>query len=998
MKPFVAPKPIYPLDQWKLIEERFEEQYRQRNETMFALGNGYIGMRGNFEENDAEQRREGVIGTYLNGFYDSEPIIYPEGAYGFAKNSQTMLNVADAKIFQIEIDGQRFGLYSGKVLDYRRELDMRTGELTRFVTWESDSGKQLRIVFRRIVSLNDKHLAAIRCEVTALNFTGQVALYSSINGEVSNQAASDDPRIGASFSGQVLQTESVGAEAGRLWIKQRTKHTGFVLYTSAAHTVEAGVVVLTEHSAVQQLATVKYVMQLKENETVAVVKSIAYYSSRDYSEKELAIKANQLLDEATSIQYSALQKKQIAFLNDFWKHADVQIEGDHALQQGIRYNAYQLLQSTGRDGKTNIGAKGLTGEGYEGHYFWDTETFVLPFFIYTNPKIARALLSYRSGTLDHARARAREMSQLGALYPWRTINGEETSAYYPAGTAQVHINADIIHGLKQYFGASGDEQFLLEHGAEMLFETARFWVDLGYHNERRGGQFCIDAVTGPDEYTAIVNNNVYTNVMAKDHLEFASQTYDWLKEQQHERFTELIEGIKLTPDEPQAWRRAAELMFIPYDEELGIVAQDDTFLQKKRWDFANTPEDRYPLLLHYHPLVIYRHQVLKQADVVLALFLQSHRFSLAEKIRNYNFYEQITTHDSSLSPCIHSIVATEIGYVDKAYEYFMRTVRMDLDDLNGNVADGLHTASMAGSWLSIVNGFAGMRDDGDTLSFKPIVPKGWQGYRFRITYHERLIDIKVTSSAATYRLLEGQPLSIVHRSHELELVVGNDVEVSMDHPLEAVLFDLDGVITDTAEFHYEAWKHIANELKLPFNRELNEQLKGVGRLESLDIILGTAGATLTKEDKQQLATRKNEIYMQLVDQMKPTHLLPGIMDLLQQLKEKGLKLAIASASRNAVTVLNKLQIIDFFDIIVDPDSLQKGKPDPEIFIKAAEQLGVDVESCIAIEDSFSGIAAIKAANMVAIGVGDSDVLKQANVVVSDTEQLTLALLVNSWKA
>nr|WP_274601625.1 glycosyl hydrolase family 65 protein [Clostridium rhizosphaerae] len=428
---------------------------------------------------------------------------------------------------------------------------------------------------------------------------------------------------------------------------------------------------------------------------------------------------------------------------------------------------FHLLQSVGRDGKTNIGAKGLSGEGYEGHYFWDTEIYMLPFFLYNNPDISRKLLEYRYSILPNARERARIMShKKGALYPWRTIDGDECSAYFPAGTAQYHINADIAFAIKRYMEATEDKDFLLNYGAEILFETARLWADLGEFIENKGNKFCINDVTGPDEYTAIVNNNCYTNLMAKENLEYAYKTAVWMKENAKEAYEELINKIGFIEDELQFWKKASDNMYIPYNEELGIYLQDDSFLYKTPWDFENTPKENYPLLLHYHPLVIYRHQVCKQADLVLAEFLLNHKFDIEQKRRDYDFYEKVTTHDSSLSTCIFSIMASEVGYHDKAYKYFMETATMDLTDSHRNTKDGIHAANMAGAGMCLVNGFAGMRVYEDTISFNPYIPKEWQEYKFKVTYRGRLIEIKVNKDGTSYRMLEGESLEIVHRGEK----------------------------------------------------------------------------------------------------------------------------------------------------------------------------------------------------------------------------------------
>ena len=399
-----------------------------------------------------------------------------------------------------------------------------------------------------------------------------------------------------------------------------------------------------------------------------------------------------------------------------------------------------------------VPAKGLTGQAYEGHYFWDTEIYVLPFLIYTAPRIARNLLRFRYSMLDKARERATEMRQAGALFPWRTINGEEASAYYAAGTAQYHINADIIYALKKYVDATGDEEFLFEEGAEMLVETARMWYDLGFFSKRKGGRFCIHAVTGPDEYTTVVDNNAFTNLMARLNLRYAAATIEALRDQQPERYQALVHKTALTKTEADGWRRAADHMHIPYDEEAGIHLQDSRFLERERWDFESTPEEHYPLLLNYHPLTIYRHQVIKQADIVLAMFLLGDEFPMDAKRQNYDYYDPLTTGDSSLSACIQSIVAAEIGYMDKAMTYGRYAVLMDLADVGHNVKDGCHIASMGGTWMVLVYGFAGMRDYNGKLSFRPRLPKELQALRFPLRIQGRALDVAIDNDSVTYTI------------------------------------------------------------------------------------------------------------------------------------------------------------------------------------------------------------------------------------------------------
>ncbi len=985
-------KTVYPYDEWKIIEETFDVETNLRDETIFATGNGYIGMRGNFEEGYNGPKGTSVNGIYLNGFYETVPIKYGEEAYGYAKYHQIMLNVTDSKIIKLFIENEPFDLFSGRILNYKRILDMKNGVLTRDIKWESPSGKQLKLHIQRVICLNHKHLAAISYEVTPLNFDGEITLISALNGKVQNQVATGDPRSGSALSGQVLLTEGKVQDGSFAALLQKTKNTQFTLVCAMENKLDIENEYGVETQAQEQMVAVKYIISAKQGGKIHLSKYISYYTSKDYPEEELLELARQTVTEGKQRGFEKLLAEQRQFLKEYWYRSDVEIKGDISLQQGIRFNLFHLLQSVGRDGRTSIGAKGVTGEGYDGHYFWDTEIYILPFFLYTHPEIGKKLLEYRYFILDKSRERAREMSQKGALYAWRTINGEEASAYYPAGTAQYHINAAIIYALKKYINATDDTAFFLRAGAEMLFETARLWVDLGDYIPKKGNCFCINNVTGPDEYTAIVNNNAYTNLMAKDHLEYAYRMACMMKEKYPDEYRALAEKIGLTNAEIEEWKKAADQMYVPYDEELGIYLQDDSFLEKAVWDFENTPEENYPLLLHYHPLVIYRYQVLKQPDLVLALFLQGNRFTMAEKKRNYDYYEPITTHDSSLSPCIHSIMAAEIGYREKAYNYFMQTARLDLDDYNSNVKDGIHAAAMAGTWMSIVNGFAGMREYDGCLIFNPVVPQKWNGYRFKITFKGRMIDVNISKKASAYTLLEGEPITIQHRQDTLLLEQGRETIMSLEPKLEAVIFDLDGVITDTAKYHCQAWKKLAEEIGVPFNRQLNEKLKGIGRLESLELILKQSDKTYTEDEKLALAARKNEYYKKLIEQITPEDLLPGILPLLTELKENSIKIALASVSRNAFTVIDKLQIGEYFDYIVDAAKVKKGKPDPEIFMMAAEQLKVPYQHCIGIEDAEAGIIAIKAANMFAVGVGNKETMKKADWVVKDTTELTLERL------
>jgi alpha,alpha-trehalose phosphorylase len=755
----------FPLDPWCIRETGFDTASHFLNETLFALGNGYIGLRGSHEEGYAGPPGTSLDGTYLNGFYESEAIVYPEAAFGFARTNQFMLNVPNAKGIALWIGDERLDLLQGTLARYQRTLDFRTGVLERAFEWTSPQGQRVAISSRRVVSFAHKHLFAIEYTLTPLNFSGSIRLLSRVDGAVKNQEAGDDPRVGSAVSGPALQLVSIEHAGSVSSITQRTHNSGFTLVSAIDTTVAgASAAPLQEGQAALQA----FEVHAQQDQAVTLTKYGCYFSSRDYPAGELAGRSSDMLAQARGAGFEALCAQQAQYLADFWAQADVEIAGDDALQQGIRFNQFHLLQSVGRDGKTNIAAKGVTGEGYEGHYFWDTEIYIFPFFLYSKPDIAKKLLEYRFAGLDKARERARQMSHpKGALYPWRTIAGDECSAYFPAGTAQYHINADIAYSIKLYYEATGDLAYMAQAGAEIVLETARIWLGIGSYD--RAGRFCINEVTGPDEYTALVNNNYYTNAMAQMHLRFAAQMVDTLRRECPADFARIARASALEDGEPDAWLRAAELMALPYDAALQIHEQDDSFLSKKVWDFAGTPKENYPLLLNYHPMVIYRHQVCKQADVVLALLLLSDQFTLEDKQRDFDYYEAVTTHDSSLSSCIFSIIASEVGYHDKAYDYFMETARLDLDDTHGNTHYGVHTASMAGTWMGVAYGFAGMRVIDGALRFAPALPKQWQHYQFKIHIRGALLQVRVDSTQVEYTLLQGEALGFAHRGQRIEL-------------------------------------------------------------------------------------------------------------------------------------------------------------------------------------------------------------------------------------
>lgn len=759
----------FPLDTWRIVENEFSTDRAGISETVFALGNGYLGIRGSLEEHRCMYRP----GTYLNGFYESAPIEYGESAYGYARNTQSMLNVADGTHIDVYVNDEPLDLSTGEVRSCTRILDLRLGRLEREVDWVSPGGVRVVLRSMRVASFLREHLAAQRWTLELPDQNAYLRIVSSM--ELLDRSGGDpnDPRVGEDISKDslLLRNKRIDDNYAVLRYMTRTMKTELfcrmknMLSTESFHTASAR----SRDGRVWH----EWRVQGEAGVPIELEKYVAYYHSYDATNDKLEELAEREIERAVSSGFDVILDEQSMYLDEFWTGSDIQVDGDKWVQQSLRFNLFHVLQSTGRNGRTNIGAKGLTGDGYEGHYFWDTEIYALPFYSYTTPFIARRLLTYRYNILPKARERAAELKHPGALYPWRTINGEEASAYYPAGTAQYHINADIMYAVRQYVRASGDTVFLKRYGAEMVFETARFYYDLGDFVDGQG--FCLNLVTGPNEYTALVNNNLFTNLMVQDHLRYAVETAEMLQSEAPDDWDRLADLTGVTIDEIADWKAAAEAMFVPYDAERDLYPQDDSFFRKAVWDFPGTPPAQYPLLLHYHPLSIYRYQVCKQPDVVLAMLLQGSRFTAEEKRRNFDYYDALNTGDSSLSSCIQCVLAAELGYVERAYEYFMKTARMDLDDINGNVRDGIHFANMAGCWLSLVFGFGGLRDWDGVIRFSPRLPRTWTRVGFRIRLGEALLEVQVMHDGVTYRLVEGQELSLSHESENLHLVEGAEI-------------------------------------------------------------------------------------------------------------------------------------------------------------------------------------------------------------------------------
>ena len=774
-EPVNPPKYVYPSDEWRMVEKEYYPRFQAQMETIFSIGNGYLGMRGVCDEVTPCSEN----GTFINGFYESWPIIYGERAFGFATTGQTIVNVTDTKIIKLYVDDEPFCLSTANLISFERVLDMKAGTLNRQVIWETASGKQVAMKSRRVISLEHRHLAAIEYEVTVLNAKAPVVISSEMQNHKHVASKDHDPRKATGLKDKVLNPQVNSCEDKRILLGYVTNESKIALACGVDHRIETECSYTYKSKSWEDGGKAVFFVDAQPNVPIKLIKYISYHTSPgDNSVQEVCTRAKITLDRAENLGFEAILASQQKYMDDFWHRSDIKIDGlpydadvtrALELQQAIRFNLFQILQASGRAEGTGIPAKGLSGQAYEGQYFWDTEIYLLPFLIYTAPRVARNLLKFRHQILSQARQRARELNQKGALFPWRTINGEEASAYYAAGTAQYHINADIVYAIKKYVQVTGDTDFLYNEGVEILVETARLWQDLGFFED---GKFHIHGVTGPDEYTAVVNNNTYTNLMARENLRYAVETVQILQNENLERFAALLDRTNLALSEIEEWQKAADAMYLPYDEVRGIHPQDDSFLSKKPWDFENTPSSKYPLLLHFHPLVIYRHQVIKQADVVLAMHLLGQEFSQEQKKRNFDYYDPLTSGDSSLSVSIQSIAAFQLGYIQKAVEYAYFAVLMDLANIAGNTKDGCHMASMGGSWMVMVYGFAGMQDYNGKLSFNPKLPKGTKRLHFPLTIRSQRLEVDICQDEVTYLLSEGSELTIKHQDEEILLKVG----------------------------------------------------------------------------------------------------------------------------------------------------------------------------------------------------------------------------------
>jgi kojibiose phosphorylase len=938
---------------WTLTETQFEPERLHARETVFTLGNGYLGTRGSFEEGYPED----VAATLIHGVYDDVPIVYTE-----------LANCPDWLPLVVLVDGDRFRLDQGEILSYERQLDLQRGVLSRQVRWRSPTGKAIDLAFERFVSLADPHVLALRCQITPVDFSGPIEVQASINGYPENQG----------FNHWELLNQ--GKTDQGVWLQLRTRATRIELGMATRLNV-TGVQATLQVANAPGYPTLNTAFMASNGQTVTLEKIVTVFTSRDQESPTHAAKSRL----AEIIGYDALLRAHEQAWAEVWHQSDIIIEGDTRSQLAVRYNLFQLLSSASRnDDRTSIPAKTLSGFGYRGHVFWDTEIFILPFFIYTQPKLARNLLTYRYRTIAGARHKAVYYGYKGAMYAWESADtGDEVTPRWALPNnpyaedvriwcrdREIHISADVAYAIWHYWQATEDDTWMRDCGAEIILDTAVFWMSRVEWNTRQE-RYELREVIGADEYHEHVNNNAFTNRMAQWHLEKAITVYDWLHCTYPDRAADLDQTLCITPERRSRWQDIVTNLWIPHDPKTGLIEQFEGFFKLADINL----QDYEPRTRSMQAILgiegANQRQVLKQPDVLMLFYLmrESQEFPYSEPAlqQNWDYYAPRTdiTYGSSLGPAIHAILASDLNQTTEAYNRFLQAALVDLEDTRGNAADGIHGASAGGIWQTVVFGFGGIKLTADGPIATPHLPPNWTRLIFKLhwqgTWHT--FDISPTT---TMQSSSPPPLTPPSPPTSVPTIQG-------------VIFDLDGVLTDTAEYHYRAWQRLADEEGIPFDRQKNEALRGVSRRESLLLIVGDR--PYSEAQLQEMMDRKNRYYVDSIQAISEADLLPGALALLGELRQAGIKTAIGSASKNARTVVEKLGIADRVDVIADGYSVQNPKPAPDLFLYAAHLLGLPPDHCAVVEDAAAGVEAALTGGMWAIGLGPVERVGAAHVVL-----------------
>lgn len=726
---------------WIISETEFNENNLPKFETIFSLGNGYMGLRAATEEHYFNETR----GCYVAGMFDR-----------FKGEVAELPNIPDYVGMEIKLDGERFNLNQGKIISYHRYLNVKDGELVREVEWQSPAGNITKLVFKRFVSLANLHLAGFKIKIIPVNYSGKVAIKTGYNGQVTNSGVQ-----------HFVEGDKRVLPDGKSYLTVRTQESGIF-------TIVAGkfrfLINASEINPQQQIVTgrrqlfLRSEYELKENECLEMEKCVIVYTGRDLEFKDKDIDSGDIvetalttLDKAGTKRYEELFSEHRQKWHKLWHEIDIEIGGPDFDQLAVRFAQYHLVQMTpSHDSRISVAAKGLSGEGYKGHVFWDTEIFILPFFIYTFPQIARKLLEYRYHTLDGARKKARENGYKGAMYPWESADtGEETTPEFGevdiktgkpiriwCGEIEQHITADVAYAIWHYYQVTGDKEFMYNYGTEIFMETARFWASRLEYNQGLD-RYEIKDVIGPDEYSEHVNNNAYTNYMVKWHLEKAIDIYNWLSDDSRDILEKIINKIALKEDELNEWKKKKDKIYLPFQEDSKVIPQFDGFMDQDVIDISSYRGDVGAIMKAYSWDEITSSQVIKQADVVMLLYLLGEDFSHEVKEKNYHYYEPKTLHDSSLSPSIHAIMGKEIGDLDEAYRYFNKSTTIDLGRNMRSCDAGLHSASLGGIWQAVVLGFGGVKVKDNVLNIDPMLPEKWDYLNFKLKWQGMPIRVEI---------------------------------------------------------------------------------------------------------------------------------------------------------------------------------------------------------------------------------------------------------------
>ncbi len=951
---------------WTVSETQFDPTNLHHKETVFTIGNGYLGTRGSFEEGYPGA----MSATLIHGVYDDVPVVHTE-----------LANCPDWLPLVVVINGDRFRLDQGEILSYKRKFDLRRGLVLRNVRWRSGSGCTVDIHFERFASLADQHVLGLRCQVTPLDFEGTVEIQSSINGYPDNQGV-----MHWEWSNQGDLTTDEGDRA--VWMQLRTRNSGIELGVASRLTVsdaEASVRV----TGCQGFPSLSATFSVESGKTVTLDKVVTIFTSRE--EKVPAQAAQDKLRQQPD--YTTLLSAQEAAWEEVWRLSDVVIEGDIQAQFAIRYNLFQVLIAAPRhDDTVSIPAKTLSGFAYRGHVFWDTEIFALPFLIFTQPEVARNLLTYRYHTLNGARRKARESGYKGAVFAWESAStGDEVTPRWvpPAdgdgelvriwcGDRELHINTDVAYAVWQYWQATGDDNWMRDYGAELVLDTAVYWGSRVEWNAKQE-HYEIREVIGTDEYHEHVSNNAFTNRMVQWHLERALAVLEWLQNQYPNQAATLEEKLHISLERQARWRDIIGNIWIPYDPETGIIEQSEGFFKLEDINLADYEPRTRSMQAILGIEGASKRQVLKQPDVLMLLYLLRETPGFYSDIKtlqkNWDYYAPRTdiTYGSSLGPAIHAALASYLNQPEEAYERFMQAALVDLEDTRRNAKEGIHAASAGGVWQAIVFGFAGIRINDSHPQANPHLPKGWTRVKFKLQWRGQWYEFDLHSQ------------EVEKESGKMEEnEYGKVGKAPSNLPdIQGVIFDLDGVLTETAEYHYRGWQKLADEEGIPFDRQANEAMRGLSRRDSLLHMLD--GQSRTEEQLEEMMERKNRYYLESIKDISPADLLPGAIELLDELRSAGIKVALGSASKNAREVIQMLGIADRVDSISDGYSVARSKPAPDLFLHAAAQLGLEPENCVVVEDATSGVEAALAAGMWAVGLGPADRVGAAHVVLPNLE-------------